>query len=64
MLGDEMGLGKSVEALAAMCHLHVEGHWHFLVVCRYVEANPRRARGGAPRGGPDPPRAFCPMGLL
>src|SRR5580700_2273885 len=33
MLGDEMGLGKSVEALAAMCHLHVEGHRHFLVVC-------------------------------
>ena len=33
MLGDEMGLGKSVEALAAMCHLHVDGHRHFLVVC-------------------------------
>lgn len=33
MLGDEMGLGKSVEALAVMCHLHVEGHRHFLVVC-------------------------------
>jgi SNF2 family DNA or RNA helicase len=33
MLGDEMGLGKSVEALAAMCHLHVEGRKHFLVVC-------------------------------
>jgi SNF2 family DNA or RNA helicase len=33
MLGDEMGLGKSMEALAAMCHLHVEGHRHFLVVC-------------------------------
>jgi superfamily II DNA or RNA helicase len=33
MLGDEMGLGKSVEALAAMCHLHVEGQRHFLVVC-------------------------------
>jgi SNF2 family DNA or RNA helicase len=33
MLGDEMGLGKSVEALAAMCHLYVEGHRHFLVVC-------------------------------
>ena len=25
MLGDEMGLGKSVEALAAMCHLRVGG---------------------------------------
>ena len=33
MLGDEMGLGKSVEALAAMCHLQVEGRRHFLVVC-------------------------------
>jgi SNF2 family DNA or RNA helicase len=33
MLGDEMGLGKSVEALAAMCHLHVEGRRHFLVAC-------------------------------
>jgi superfamily II DNA or RNA helicase len=33
MLGDEMGLGKSVEALAAMCHLHLEGRRHFLVVC-------------------------------
>ena len=33
MLGDEMGLGKSVEALAAMCHLHVQGRRHFLVVC-------------------------------
>ena len=28
-----MGLGKSVEAMAAMCHLHVEGRRHFLVVC-------------------------------
>ena len=28
-----MGLGKSVEALAAMCHLAVEGQRHFLVVC-------------------------------
>ena len=33
MLGDEMGLGKSVEALAAMCHLQLEGRRHFLVVC-------------------------------
>lgn len=32
ILGDEMGLGKSIEALAAMCHLHVEGKKHFLVV--------------------------------
>jgi SNF2 family DNA or RNA helicase len=33
ILGDEMGLGKSVEALAAMCHLYLEGRRHFLVVC-------------------------------
>jgi SNF2 family DNA or RNA helicase len=58
MLGDEMGLGKSVEALAAMCHLHVEGRRHFLVVCpasvlvnwtheirRHSELNPHRLHG-------------------
>ena len=58
MLGDEMGLGKSVEALAAMCHLHVEGHRHFLVVCpasvlvnwtheirRHSELEPHRLHG-------------------
>jgi SNF2 family DNA or RNA helicase len=33
MLGDEMGLGKSVEALAAMCHLRLQDEKHFLVVC-------------------------------
>jgi hypothetical protein len=34
MLGDEMGLDESVEALAVMfCHLHAEGQRHFLVVC-------------------------------
>jgi hypothetical protein len=33
ILGDEMGLGKSVEALAAMCHLHAEDKRSFLVVC-------------------------------
>lgn len=33
ILGDEMGLGKSVEALAAMCHLRVQGEQNFLVVC-------------------------------
>jgi superfamily II DNA or RNA helicase len=33
ILGDEMGLGKSVEALAAMCHLRLEDEKHFLVVC-------------------------------
>jgi superfamily II DNA or RNA helicase len=58
MLGDEMGLGKSVEALAAMCHLHVEGRRHFLVVCpasvlvnwtheirRHSELRPHRLHG-------------------
>ena len=58
MLGDEMGLGKSVEALAAMCHLHVEGCRHFLVVCpasvlvnwtheirRHSELEPHRLHG-------------------
>jgi SNF2-related domain len=33
ILGDEMGLGKGVEALAAMCHLHAEDKKNFLVVC-------------------------------
>lgn len=33
ILGDEMGLGKSVEALAAMCHLHSRAKRNFLVVC-------------------------------
>lgn len=33
ILGDEMGLGKSVEALAAMCHLRSQDEKHFLVVC-------------------------------
>jgi SNF2 family DNA or RNA helicase len=33
ILGDEMGLGKSVEALAAMCHLRLQDEKHFLVVC-------------------------------
>lgn len=33
ILGDEMGLGKSVEALAAMCHLRAGDKKSFLVVC-------------------------------
>jgi superfamily II DNA or RNA helicase len=33
VLGDEMGCGKTVEAIAAMAHLHAEGERHFLVVC-------------------------------
>ena len=28
-----MGLGKTIEALAAMCHLRVRGASHFMVVC-------------------------------
>ncbi len=33
VLGDEMGCGKTVEAIAAMAHLRAEGERHFLVVC-------------------------------
>ncbi|MEV0197807.1 DEAD/DEAH box helicase [Nonomuraea sp. NPDC050691] len=33
ILGDEMGLGKSVEAIAALAHLRARGATHFLVVC-------------------------------
>ncbi|MBG0829044.1 DEAD/DEAH box helicase [Planomonospora sp. ID67723] len=33
ILGDEMGLGKSIEAIAALAHLKAEGNDHFLVVC-------------------------------
>jgi len=33
ILGDEMGCGKTVEAIAAMAHLRAEGARHFLVVC-------------------------------
>ncbi|GGL33162.1 DEAD/DEAH box helicase [Planomonospora parontospora] len=33
VLGDEMGLGKSIEAIAALAHLKAEGRTHFLVVC-------------------------------
>ncbi|MEW9533784.1 DEAD/DEAH box helicase [Microbispora sp. NPDC049125] len=33
ILGDEMGLGKSIEAIAAMAHLKAAGEDHFLVVC-------------------------------
>lgn len=33
ILGDEMGTGKTVEAIAAMAHLAAEGGTHFLVVC-------------------------------
>jgi superfamily II DNA or RNA helicase len=33
ILGDEMGLGKSIEAIAALAHLRSEGDTHFLVVC-------------------------------
>ncbi|HEU5333877.1 MAG TPA: DEAD/DEAH box helicase [Actinocrinis sp.] len=33
ILGDEMGCGKTVEAIAAMAHLRAEGSRHFLVIC-------------------------------
>ncbi|HEV2346319.1 MAG TPA: DEAD/DEAH box helicase [Actinocrinis sp.] len=33
IIGDEMGCGKTVEAVAAMAHLRAEGERHFLVVC-------------------------------
>ena len=33
ILGDEMGCGKTVEAIAAMAHLRAEGNRHFLVIC-------------------------------
>jgi superfamily II DNA or RNA helicase len=33
VIGDEMGCGKTVEAVAAMAHLRAEGERHFLVVC-------------------------------
>ncbi|MGH6654618.1 MAG: DEAD/DEAH box helicase [Actinocrinis sp.] len=33
IIGDEMGCGKTVEAVAAMAHLRAEGARHFLVVC-------------------------------
>nr|WP_246497555.1 DEAD/DEAH box helicase [Sphaerisporangium rubeum] len=33
ILGDEMGLGKSVEAVAVLAHLKARGETHFVVVC-------------------------------
>ena len=33
ILGDEIGLGKTIEALAVLCHLKRQGGTHFLVVC-------------------------------
>jgi superfamily II DNA or RNA helicase len=33
ILGDEMGCGKTVEAIAALAHLSAEGARHFLVIC-------------------------------
>ena len=33
LLGDEMGLGKSVQAVAAMAHVATQGATHLLVVC-------------------------------
>ncbi|WP_344482742.1 DEAD/DEAH box helicase [Nonomuraea monospora] len=33
IIGDEMGLGKSIEAIAALAHLRASGETHFLVAC-------------------------------
>ncbi|TDE51250.1 DEAD/DEAH box helicase [Nonomuraea mesophila] len=33
IIGDEMGLGKSIEAIAVMAHLAAKGATHFLVTC-------------------------------
>jgi SNF2 family DNA or RNA helicase len=33
IIGDEMGCGKTVEAIATLAHLRAEGERHFLVVC-------------------------------
>ncbi|MCF6471532.1 DEAD/DEAH box helicase [Nonomuraea sp. MG754425] len=33
IIGDEMGLGKSIEAIAALAHLRAQGESHFLVAC-------------------------------
>ncbi|MEV0612550.1 DEAD/DEAH box helicase [Nonomuraea sp. NPDC050404] len=33
IIGDEMGLGKSIEAIAALAHLRAGGERHFLVAC-------------------------------
>ncbi|MEO3808350.1 DEAD/DEAH box helicase [Sphaerisporangium sp. B11E5] len=33
IIGDEMGLGKSIEAIAVLAHLKARGATHFLVVC-------------------------------
>ena len=33
LLGDEMELGKTIQAIATMHHLHHEGHRYFLVIC-------------------------------
>jgi len=59
VLGDEMGCGKTVEAIAAFAHLRAEGERHFLVVCpasvlinwmrevrRHSSLRPYRLHGG------------------
>ncbi|WP_214102818.1 DEAD/DEAH box helicase [Acrocarpospora catenulata] len=33
ILGDQMGLGKTIEAIAALAHLRSENATHFLVIC-------------------------------
>ncbi|MBF8191716.1 DEAD/DEAH box helicase [Nonomuraea sp. K274] len=60
IIGDEMGLGKSIEAIAALAHLRALGATHFLVACptsvlinwiREIEA--RSTLRAVPLHGPD-----------
>ncbi|MGW0811208.1 DEAD/DEAH box helicase [Nonomuraea sp. NPDC002799] len=60
ILGDEMGLGKSIEAIAVLAHLRATGETHFLVACptsvlinwmREIEA--RSTLRAIPLHGPD-----------
>ncbi|WP_346109424.1 DEAD/DEAH box helicase, partial [Nonomuraea maheshkhaliensis] len=60
IIGDEMGLGKSIEAIAALAHLRAGGETHFLVACpasvliNWVrEIETRSTLGAYPLHGPD-----------
>lgn len=60
IIGDEMGLGKSIEAIAALAHLRAGGETHFLVACpasvliNWVrEIETRSTLGTYPLHGPD-----------
>ncbi|UBU17429.1 DEAD/DEAH box helicase [Nonomuraea gerenzanensis] len=64
IIGDEMGLGKSIEAIAALAHLQASGDTHFLVVCpasvliNWVrEIGSRSTLRAYPLHGPDRPAA-------